>query len=641
MSVSTVSSPVSVPTLSTIDGNRFPLVLTGDLKRDDVLEVVPKHLFRIKRFQHSSTTTDEEDHDLVLIKLGWKYMKHLSPTFALTSEPNDDDYSSALKFIRNLMNHGVKLYLQECSHAIVKYVKENWVRPPGHPAELVQSFDDVKKLLRLTLTLDEKSEYFVNWQHVHFIYTELFDESISNDHSARLFCYRYLNEAFGVKTFQSRRRSDGGPSDMNSELWFSIKQATKDWVKPVKSGEPLQCGFVSRLNRRRRGIFDQPLIDKIEKKCNIIFRIQGQRHRNLECLYSYQAGKNISWQLFQAKKQGVKRSMPGEDDTGDTNSEDLGGSSNTGNESRCDDRTRVKNCVDFFKTEFHGELSSAAVMDFLGQLQLETGIKLDNIIPTTVQGSSLRESAGVSSLSSPILLSPVQDGRDSDTTTSTVTGWHPSSSVGPITEEQEGVVLTFPADSDDDGDDLSLDPDEIVPAPDPSPEPPAPVATVPAPAPTERSSPRKSAGKTQIEDEVAFKYDKKSYKLVRVVTKKTCSACACSDSGQFFECLGCECQHIICMDCMEHGNKGKDYGLCEHQDSACYEKQVRLQPWMSEDPSKQCSKCGEHSNISKATPMMYCKICHLHRLCTGCWHELLDSEKRRVGRRTRQRCCKH
>ena len=104
--------------------------LTGTLHPDHHLEAVPKHLFRLKSYVVTTPLSGPEDIDLVTVKVGWRYLKRIDSRFDLASqEPSHDDYVSGLRFLRELVNCAVNLYLEECEQAIVHYVRDNWKTP--------------------------------------------------------------------------------------------------------------------------------------------------------------------------------------------------------------------------------------------------------------------------------------------------------------------------------------------------------------------------------------------------------------------------------------------------------------------------------------------------------------------------------
>ena len=637
---------------SVADSTGFPRELSGNLNKPETLDIIPRSLLRFESWSVNAPVKDE-DLDILRMEYGFRFMKRLNQNLNTNGrEPNRDDFVAAATWGRNFCNHGINLYLSESEHRIVTYVREKWIKPPNY-VELVTSFSDVLKLVPRTLSPDENSRYWPNWDNFYYLNKVAWEDGWSNEGCARVFEYRYLNEVAQCKTSSERKRSSGtGPSDIDGEFWRQLCDATSSWENPVTGGAPLQSGFIARLNQRRRNKYEDVLVKKVEEQTGCIFRIQGQRKRKQTPVYQKMMGKKVLWTLFKSEIHTVvspdaslahKRSME------EAEISDGGGSLEK--EPRM---SRMSDCVEYFKTKFDGELSAGTVIDFVKMLRLETGVDIEGLerMGEEVQVGS-GGSRAVSSVTnptipaSPNLLSTNGDNeeskQDDEDDELTFLGTPSESPLQPhlsqTTAEQEGLEMRrLEYGSEEEDDDCVM-----IGAQDPVPVPVdigvAEVAadeTNESPQPT-RSTPRKSAGKKKIDNDVDFQFDEKSYKVVCIATKTDCSACYNGSSGMFFECIDCHCNHKICFHCMKNGCELKHYDRCNHNGKASYEVQTKNQRWMSGCPIKMCSKCCREEKISRKNPMFYCRECNLHRLCKGCYEQLADAGSE-YGRRTRRQC---
>ena len=617
--------------------------LTGTLHPDHHLEAVPKHLFRLKSYVVTTPLSGPEDIDLVTVKVGWRYLKRIDSRFDLASqEPSHDDYVSGLRFLRELVNCAVNLYLEECEQAIVRYVRDNWKTPPSQVTSIT-SFDDVLFLVHSTATEDKESPYWANWTNFFMIYKELWDENLGNERCARSFVYRYLNEFYKTKTCPTRRRNSPN-SDLNGEFWKNLQDMTCDWQKST-GNEPSQCGLVQRLNVRRTGKYDEMLLKTLRRKRGLVFRIQQQRRGSLPCIHLEKQGRNrILWMLLKEGSEvhssvlGSKRGM--ESSAGDSFSRKTPRSMTA----------MIDEMVDHFKEQVEGNVSTSLVRELLLGIERKTGIKVEQVmascwaIPSQIRDANA--TTPVSSITSQRAdnLAAEELGEienlEVEVQEDEVQGSHESG----LTPEQEDLDLAWDDDEEDDNDFCQLlGAQSLVPIPPQEelqePTPP----TTPQPAPTaevRRSSPRKLAGTRLVDkfdgvDDANFEYDKSSYTMVKTGCLEECSACNTESKGTFFQCNACSNDHCICEECMRFGDQECKYEKCRHNCDANYCLHSSNKKWMSSNKQKKCSKCSSEVTISRSTPLYYCLHCKLHRLCKDCWLPLtVEAEKKG---RTRQR----
>jgi hypothetical protein len=425
-------------------------------------------------------------------------------------------------------------------------------------------------------------------------------ESLSNERCATNFAYRFLNEICHCKTCPSKNRKPGGPTDINSEFWYQLQQATTGWAKPPPKSEPSQCGLVKRLKTRRAHKYDELLVKKIESKHGIVFRTNKQRRRNLPCIWTEMLGKQVLWMLFQdksgpAESSTVEGSRKRPMEVGDNSDDDL--VPNANKEARpSSSQEKLEEIADFFQAKFDGSFSVGNVRQFLQCLEIKTGINLDELARPSprevVIDEGDQDSGGLSALTSPNggsigvpKISPAEEGvnltwgdpdedddnhiinHDDDDDDESATELGDDDNIPPINHDDDN--------GQDDQDDASVNllesPQKKKDEEDPK-------------TPTTRSSPRKNAGRCSVQNEGCGKqldFDATSYDLVRIGHKECCSACGEESQGTFFECRNCETGHRVCMDCMEHGNDGHKYDLCHHNLGSSYCIQTRNQSWMS------------------------------------------------------------
>ena len=385
-------------------------------------------------------------------------------------EPTLQDHTTALRFLRNLTNHAVKLYLAECEHTIVLYVRKHWVKPDH--VEMITSFSDVLSLLSTTLTGDKGSRYWANWAHFHHIYRVLWEDSLSNHNCARSFSYRYLNEVCQSKVCPTRSRKDLGPSDINGEFWRQLKSVTSDWAKPVVGNEPLQCGFIARLNIRRRNKYSDLLVDRVEAKLGIIFRIQDQRKRSLPCVHKEMIGKQCIWKLFKAPSNSQS---PQEDHSRKRAMDDAGTAGSVGGGSLAslppNKERRIDHCVDFLKKQFGGQVSKQDLMAIFNSLKSEIGgdsvvadivrmeVSVRNVDTTgSVEFSSI--TTKTSSIASPTTsVNLLEDDGDDENTVISSPSPGQDVTVVPVAKEMPKTKLVFDDESSDDDNDNEHDED--------------------------------------------------------------------------------------------------------------------------------------------------------------------------------------
>lgn len=620
--------------------------LTGTLHPDHHLEVVPKHLFRLKSYLVTTPLSGPEDYDLAVVKTGWRYLKRMDSRFDLASqEPSHEDYVSGLRFLRELVNCAVNLYLEECEQAIVRYARDHWKTPPSK-VDSITSFEDVLFLVHSTMTEDQESPYWSNWTNLFMVYKELWDENLVNERCARSFVYRYLNELYKTKTCPSRRRNSPN-SDINGEFWKNLQDTTRD-RKKCAGNEPSQCGFVHRLNVRRTGKYDEMLLKTLRRKRGLVFRIQQQRRGTLPCIHTEKQGRSILWMILKegsTVESGTKRGRM------EASSSENGGSSRKSPKAMTD---MIDDVVDHFREQVEGNVSTQLVRELLLGIERKTGIKVEQVMAScwTIP-SRIREE----NINTPVSSITPSQRQESETVEEASSQEEQVSVEFNVDQEQEPPLdLLVDAWGDDNDDDdetefchlLGTQLDPIPPQEDESssqgvemtnsPATPQPIAPK-APPEERRSSPRKLAGKRLVDDFDAdddVEYDKASYTKVKVATKEDCSACDFVGKGTFFSCNLCSNNHRICFECMRFGNAGCKYEECRHACDGNYHIQTSNKKWMSSNKTKQCSKCSDQVTISKSSPVYYCLHCKLHRLCKKCWLPLtVGSEKKGRTRHNR------